>query len=127
MRGGTIHGRTSFVILCNASTKRNGQWATTYTLLYAYTDIFRWKSKDLLTFNASINSIHADQLFNAISPPSCFLTAVTSTFARHSLNARNVINWERNFKENVVKKYLGERIWKEVVIIRIESYFSAFH
>ena len=30
MRGGTIHGRTSFVILCNASTKRNEQWATTY-------------------------------------------------------------------------------------------------
>ena len=32
-----------------------------------------------------------------------FLNAVTSTFARHSLNARNVINWDRNFKENVVK------------------------
>ena len=29
--------------------------------------------------------------------------------------------------ENVVKKYLGERIIKEVVIIRIESYFSVFH
>ena len=29
---GAIHGRTSFVILCNASTKRNGRWATTYTL-----------------------------------------------------------------------------------------------
>ena len=68
MRGGTIHGRASFVILCNASTKRNGQLATTYTLLYAYTDILRWK--DLLTYNASINSIHADQLSNAISPPS---------------------------------------------------------
>ena len=40
---------------------------------------------------------------NAISPPSCFLNAVTSTFARHSLNARNVINWERNLKENIVK------------------------
>ena len=48
-------------------------------------------------------------------------------FARHSLNARNVINWERNFKENIIKKYLGERIRKEVEIIRIESYFSAFH
>ena len=103
MRGGTIHGRTSFVILCNASTKRNGQWTTTYTLLYAHTDIFRWKSKDLLTLHASINNFHAYQLSNAISPPSCFLNAVTSTFARHSLNARNVINWERNFKENIVK------------------------
>ena len=26
-----------------------------------------------------------------------------------------------------IKKYLGERIRKKVVIIRIESYFSAFH
>ena len=106
MRGGTIHGRTSFVILCNASTKRNGQWATTYTLLFAYTDIFRWKSKDLLAYNASTNSIHADQLSNAISPPSLFLNIMTSTLAGHSLNARNVINCERNFKENIIKKIL---------------------
>ena len=127
MRGGTINGRTTFAILCNASTKRNGQWATTYSLLYAYTDIFRWKSKNLLTYNASINSIHADHLSNAISPPSWFLNVVTSSFARHSLNARKVINLERNFLENIIKKYLGERIRKEVVIIRIESYFSAFH
>ena len=127
MRGGTIHDRTSFVILCNASTKTNGQWTITYTLLYAYTDIFRWKSTDSLTYDASINSIHADQLSNAISPPSWFLQVVTSTFARHSLNARNVINWKRNFKEKIIQKYLGERIKKEVVIIRIESYFSAFH
>ena len=46
-----------------------------------------------------------------------------SMFARHSLNARNVINWKRYFKEKIIKKYLGERIKKEVVIIRIESYF----
>ena len=50
-----------------------------------------------------------------------------SMFARHSLNAQNVINWERNFKENIIKQYLGERLKKEVVIIRIESYFSVFH
>ena len=56
-----------------------------------------------------------------------FLNVVTSMFARHSLNVRNVINWERNFKEDIIKKYLGERIRKEVEIIRIESYFSAFH
>ena len=56
-----------------------------------------------------------------------FLNVVTSTLVRHSLNARNVINWKRNFKERIFKKYLGERINKEVVIIRIESYFSAFH
>ena len=45
MRGGDIHGRTSFVILCNASIKRNGKSEATYTLLYTYTDIFRWKSR----------------------------------------------------------------------------------
>ena len=45
----------------------------------------------------------------------------------HSLNAQNVINCKRNIKENIIKKYLGERITKEVVILRIESYFSAFH
>ena len=56
-----------------------------------------------------------------------FLNVVTSTLARHSLNTRNVINLERNFKENIIKKCLGERIRKVVVIIRIESYFSAFH
>ena len=48
-------------------------------------------------------------------------------FARHSLNARNVVNWKRKFKERIFKRYLGKRIKKEVVIIRIESYFSAFH
>ena len=46
---------------------------------------------------------------------------MTSTYACHSLNVRNIINWKRNFKENIIKKYLGERIMKEVVIIRIES------
>ena len=45
LRDGGMHGRTSFLILYNASMKRNGQLATTYTLLYTHTDIFRWKSK----------------------------------------------------------------------------------
>ena len=31
-----------------------------------------------------------------------FMNVVTSTFASHSLNARNVINWELNFKENII-------------------------
>ena len=31
------------------------------------------------------------------------------TFARHSLNARNVNNWERNFKENIIKKILRRK------------------
>ena len=46
MRGGAIHDRTTFVILCNASMKRNGQPATTHL------PIFRWKSKDYLTYDA---------------------------------------------------------------------------
>ena len=52
---------------------------------------------------------------------------VTSMYAYHSLNARNVINWKSNFKEDMIKLHLGERITNEVVIIGIESYFSAFH
>ena len=39
--GGAIHDRTTFVILCNASMKRNGQPATTDTLPCTYTYIFR--------------------------------------------------------------------------------------
>ena len=70
MRGGDILGRTSFVILCNASLKINGQSAAIYTLVYTFTDISRYKSKDLLTYDAKINRINADQLFNEIVPPS---------------------------------------------------------
>ena len=47
--------------------------------------------------------------------------------ARHSQNAWNFINWKLNFKENIFNKYQGEKITKDVIIIRIESYFSAFH
>ena len=36
-----------------------------------------------------------------------FMNVVTSRFARHSLNARKVINWERNFKENIIKQELS--------------------
>ena len=126
MRGGTIHSGTSFVILCKASTKSNGHWATTYTLLYAYTHLFMWKSKDHL---------HTMLQLTVFMPISCPMRSRRhlvferrDVYIRTScLNARNVINWERNFKENIVKKNLGERIRKEVVIIRIESYFSAFH
>ena len=45
MKGGDIHSRTSFVILCNASMKRNGQSETTYTLFYTSTDISGGKAK----------------------------------------------------------------------------------
>ena len=40
MRGGAIHDRTTFVILCNASMKRQPA-ATTDTLPCTYTYIFR--------------------------------------------------------------------------------------
>ena len=55
-----------------------------------------------------------------------FFNMVMPLYSCHSLNGRKVINLKRNFKENIIKKYLGKRITKEVVIIRIESYF-AFH
>ena len=44
IKGGDIHSRTSFVMLCNAPIKKNGQSPTTYTL-HLHTDIFRWKAK----------------------------------------------------------------------------------
>ena len=70
------------------------------TLYFTPTQIFSGgKAQIYLHTTLQFNSIHANQLSNAISPPSWFLDVVTSTFARHSLNARNVINWKRNFKE----------------------------
>ena len=58
--------------------------------------------------------LHTMLQFTVLMPISCPMRSrrhldflnVTSTFARHSLNARNVINWERNFKENIIKKIL---------------------
>ena len=83
--------------------KTNGQWAITYTLLDAYTDFFRWKSTDLLTYYASINSIHADQLSNAISQPSWFLDVVTSMFARHSLTAVTLLTGHVILRKKIIK------------------------
>ena len=54
------------------------------------------------------NYLHTMFQLTVFMPISCpmrsrrhldFLNVVTSTFARHSLNARNVINWKRNLKE----------------------------
>ena len=124
MRGGTIHGRTSFVILCNAEMG-NGQLLTLY---FTLTQIFSGEKAKIY-----LHTMLQLTIFMSISCPMrsrrhlVFMNVVTSTFARHSLNARKVTNWERNFKENIIQKYLGERIRTEVVIIRIESYFSAFH
>ena len=55
-----------------------------------------------------------------------FCKVLTSTYARYSINAGNIIKWKRNFKKNIVKKNLGERTTKEVDIIKIKSYFSVF-
>ena len=70
MRGGAIpraiDERTTFVILCNASMKRNGQPATTDILPYSYNIFSGRKAKNLLTYDALINRSHADQLSAAI-------------------------------------------------------------
>ena len=103
MRGGTIHGRTSFVLLCNDSTKRkdSGQLLTLY---FTLTQIFSGGKARIY--------LHTMLQLTVFMPISCpmrsrrhlvFLDFVTSTFARHSLNARNVINWELNFEENKIK------------------------
>ena len=44
------------------------------------------------------------------------------------MNTPRIINLKPNFKVNIIKKDLGERIKKGVVIncIRIESYFLPF-
>ena len=51
MKGGDIHGITFFMILCNASININGQSASTYTLVYIYTDILGEKAKINLHMN----------------------------------------------------------------------------
>ena len=58
MRGGAIHDRTTFVILCNASMKRNGQPATTDTLLSGR--------------KAKIN-LHTTPKLTVVMPVSCLL------------------------------------------------------
>ena len=68
MRGGAIHDRTTFVKLCNASIKRNGQPATTDTLPYTYTYIFR---------KAKIN-LHTTHKLTVVMPISCQLPCADS-------------------------------------------------
>ena len=104
----------------------------------------KWNSRQLLTLyftitkislggKANINS-HTTLKVTVFMKISCIMCSchqlvfnvVTSTYARHSLNTRNVINWKRNFKENIIKKYLEENITKEVVIIRIKVIFLLF-
>ena len=65
MRGGAIHDRTTFVILCNASMKRNGQPATADTLPCTYTCIFSGRK-------AKIN-LHTTPKLTVVIPISCLL------------------------------------------------------
>ena len=133
MRGGDIRGRTSFVILSTTSMKRNGQSATTYTLLYTYIDFSGRKAKINLPTTLKLTVFILVSSLIRSRRHLFFWTSWrlrTRHSARHtiSINARNVINWKRDFKENIIeKRYSGERITKKIVIIRNESYFSAFH
>ena len=79
MRGRDVYDRTSFVILCNASMKKNGQSATTHTSLYTYTDISGGIAKINLQTRLKLTVFMLIQSSNVISTPSCFLNIVTST------------------------------------------------
>ena len=66
MRGGAIHDRTTFVILCNASMKRNVQPATRLlTLYHTLTPIFSGRK-------ANIN-LHTTPKLTVVMPISCLL------------------------------------------------------
>ena len=56
------------------------------------------------------------------------MISCTGYFARHHLNAQNVNLLTGNviLRKTYLKKYLGESIWKEVVIIRMEVIFLRF-
>ena len=99
MRGRDVHDRSSFVILCNASMKKNGQSATTHTSLYTYTDISGGIAKINLQTRLKLTVFMLIQSSNVISTPSCFFE-YRDVYIRHSLNARKVINWKLNFREN---------------------------
>ena len=51
------------------------------------------------------------------------MSAVGTMYALHSLNARNDITREHNFKENIIQTCLGERLTKVVVIMRMKVIF----
>ena len=71
MRSGAIpraiHDRTTFVILCNASMKRNGQPVTTDSLPYTYTYISGRKAK---------NDLHTTPKLTVGMPISCLLRSI---------------------------------------------------
>ena len=62
------------------------QLLSTYTLLYTYTDIFRWKVKINLHMTLKLTIVMPIS-YDAISPPFCFFNVVTS-HTRHSASHR---------------------------------------
>ena len=77
------------------------------TLYFTLTQIFAGGKAKINLHTMLELSIHADQLSNAISPPSCFFfNVVRSTYTIQSLNVRSIINWKRYFKENIIKNTL---------------------
>ena len=55
MRGGAIHDRITFVILCNASIKRNGQPATTGMCFTLHLHLYFQVEKQRLTYIRRLN------------------------------------------------------------------------
>ena len=92
MRGGAIHDRTTFVILCNASMKRNGQPATTDTLPCTYTYISGRKAK--------IN-LHMTPKLTVVMPNSCLLPCANpGIFVRRGGGSTSIWQkklWQRFF------------------------------
>ena len=120
--GGDNHDKTSFVILMLLWREIDSrQILTPY---FTLTQIF-------LGGKSKINlRVHTTFKITVFMPMSCLMRSRRhlvfwtswrkrrrhSHSARYSLNTRNGINWKRNFKENIIKNYLGERITIEVVI-----------
>ena len=122
MRGGDIHGRAYCdTVQCLYEEKCTVDNCM-YMYLQSYTDIFRRKKHTTLklTVFMQISCLIRSRRHLVFTS----WRVRTRHSALHSLNAWNVINWRHTFKEIIIKKYLGERITKEVVIIRIKSYFS---
>ena len=68
MRGGDINSKTSFVILCTLPLWREMDSRQLLSLYFIH--LHRYSQVE--NHDTQINSIHANQLLNAISPPSYF-------------------------------------------------------
>ena len=108
MRGENIHGRTSLVILCNASMMDSPELLTLYFTLTQISS----GGKAKINLHTALNQQYSCQSATGLMR-SCrhlgFYNVVRSTYAHHSLNARNFINWKCSFKVNKIKKILGRK------------------